>query len=59
MPAMGAALPEEDLAAALSYMRQARGNIASPITADQFKAVKAEVGNRTQPFSPEEILKLP
>jgi mono/diheme cytochrome c family protein len=59
MPAMGAALPDDDLAAVLTYMRQAWGNKAGPITAEQIKAVKAEVGNRTQPESPEELNALP
>jgi mono/diheme cytochrome c family protein len=59
MPAMGAAMPDEDLAAVLSYMRQAWGNKAEPITADQIKAVRTEVGNRTQPFTPEDLLQVP
>lgn len=59
MVAMGAALPDEDVAAVLSYMRQAWGNKASPVTAEQVKAVKKEVGARTQPFTPEELLKIP
>ena len=59
MLAMGAALPEDDLAAVLSYMRQAWGNKASPITADQIKAVKAQLGNRSQPFTPEELMQVP
>ena len=52
-------LPDEDLAAALSYLRQAFGNKASPITAEQIKAVKTEVGNHPQPFTPEEIMQVP
>jgi len=59
MPAMGAALPEDDLAAVLTYMRQAWGNKAAPITAEQIKAVKAQVGNRPQPFAPKELMDLP
>jgi len=59
MPAMGAALPEEDLAAVLTYMRQAWGNHAEPITPEQVKAVKTQVGNRSQPFTPEEIMQVP
>lgn len=59
MLAMGAALPEDDLAAVLSYMRQAWGNKAPPITADQIKAVKTQLGNRLQPFTPEEIMQVP
>ena len=59
MPAMGAALPEDDLAAVLTYMRQAWGNKAPAVTTQQIKAVKDQVGNRSQPFSPEEILQVP
>jgi mono/diheme cytochrome c family protein len=59
MVAIGAALPEDDLAAILSYVRQAWGNKASPITADQVKAVKTQVGSRPQPFTPEELTQVP
>jgi len=59
MLAMGAALPEEDLANVLSYMRQAWGNKASGITAEEIKAVKAAVGSRPQGFTPEEIMQVP
>jgi mono/diheme cytochrome c family protein len=59
MPAMGAALPDADLAAVLTYMRQAWGNKAPKVTPEQVKAVKAELGNRSQPFSPEELLQRP
>jgi mono/diheme cytochrome c family protein len=55
MAAMGAALPDEDLAAVLTYMRQSWGNKADPITADQVKAVRAEAGNRAQPWTAEEL----
>ena len=59
MPAMGAALPEDDLAAVLTYMRQAWGNKAPAISPQEIKAVKDKVGNHTQPFTPEEILQVP
>jgi len=53
MPAMGAALPDDDLAAVLTYIRQSWGNKASAIVPEQVKAVRAEVGNRTQPWTVE------
>jgi mono/diheme cytochrome c family protein len=53
MPAMGAALSDEDLAATLSYIRNSWGNKASVITPEQVKAVRALVGNRTQPWTAE------
>ena len=59
MLAMGAALPEDDLAAVLTYMRNSWGNKASIITPAQIKAIKTEVGNRPQGFTPEEILQVP
>lgn len=59
MPAMGAALPDDDLAAVLSYMRNAWGNKASIITADEVKAVRAATANRTQPWTGPELNALP
>jgi mono/diheme cytochrome c family protein len=59
MTAMGASLSDEDLAAVLSYIRQAWGNKASPVTAEQVKAIRAELGNRTQPLTADELLQLP
>ncbi len=55
MPAMGAALSDDDLAAVLTYIRQSWGNKASPITPDQVKAVRGQVGNRTQPWTANEL----
>ena len=55
MPAMGAALSDDDLAAVLTYIRQSWGNKASAITPEQVKAVRAEVGNRTQPWTAEQL----
>jgi len=55
MAAMGAALSDEDLAAVLTYMRQSWGNKASPITEEQVKAVRAETGNRSQPWTADEL----
>lgn len=55
MPAMGAALSDDDLAAVLSYMRQSWGNKASAITPEQVKAVKGEIKGRAQPWSASEL----
>jgi len=55
MPAMGAALTDDDLAAVLTYIRQSWGNKASAVTPDQVKAVRTEVGNRTQPWTAAEL----
>jgi len=61
MPPMGASLSDEELANLLSYMRQAFGNKASPITPETVKAVRTQVGNRPadQPFTPEELQQVP
>lgn len=59
MPAMGAAMPDEDLAAVLTYMRQSWGNKSSEVTAEQIKAIRAGLGGRSQPFTAPEIEKLP
>lgn len=59
MPAMGAALSDEDLAAALTYMRQSWGNKATAITAEQVKAVREETGSRTQPWTGPELESVP
>ncbi len=59
MPAMGAALSDDDLAAVLTYMRQSWGNKASEITPEQVKAVRDELGNRSQPFTAEQLNAVP
>jgi mono/diheme cytochrome c family protein len=58
MPAMGAALPDEDLAAVLTYMRSSWGNKASEITPEQVKAVRAATASRTQPWTADELQKV-
>lgn len=59
MPAMGAALSDEDLAAVLTYMRQSWGNKAPEITPDDVKKVRDLLGNRTQPYSAAELNSVP
>jgi mono/diheme cytochrome c family protein len=62
MPAFGGAPPldnDENMAAVLTYVRQAWGNKAPPITPEQVKAVRAESASRSSPWTPEELLKLP
>jgi mono/diheme cytochrome c family protein len=59
MPAMGAALSDEDLAATLTYMRQSWGNKASDVTPEMVKAIRAQLGNRSQPFTAPELLSVP
>lgn len=55
MAAMGASLTDEQLAAVLTYIRQSWGNKASEVTPEQVKAVRVEVGNRSQPWTVQEL----
>lgn len=45
MAAMGAALPDDDLAAVLTYIRGAWGNKASPVTGEDIKKIRANMGS--------------
>ena len=58
MPPQGAVLPDDQLAAILTYVRSAWGNQAGPVTADSVKAIRASVEERKTPWTTEEILKL-
>ena len=51
MPGQGALLDDAQMAATLSYVRQAWGNTASPIYADQVKAVRDAHPERTEVWS--------
>jgi len=55
MPAMGARLSDEDLAAVLSYIRQSWGNNASEISPEQVQKVRAAMSNRTKPLTAIEL----
>jgi hypothetical protein len=43
----------------LTYIRQSWGNKASEITAEEVKAVRAQVGSRTQPWTAAELNAVP
>jgi len=58
MPPQGAVLPDDQLAAILTYVRSAWGNSGSAVTADFVKTVRASVSSRATPWTAEEILKL-
>ena len=59
MAAMGAALPDEDLAATLTYIRSAWGNKASAIAGDDVKKVRAQLGAGPPPMTHEMLMKMP
>jgi len=56
MAAMGAALPDADLAAVLTYMRNSWGNKGSEVTADDIKAIRAELGKSPQPIAGDKLM---
>lgn len=58
MPAIGAALSDEELANLLTYVRQAWGNKAPPVTPAQVKAVKDKTADRSQPWTAQELLQI-
>ncbi len=57
MAAMGVMYSDDDLAAVLSYIRNAWGNKASLVTAEQVKKVRAELAGRSQPYTGDELKK--
>jgi cytochrome c5 len=58
MPAQGAVLQDDKIAAILTYVRSAWGNTAPAVTPDFVKTVRASVSDRTDLWTAEELLKL-
>ncbi len=59
MPPMGASMDDKELAAVLTFIRSSWGNNASKVTPEQVKAVRGALGGRTDPFTSDELLKIP
>lgn len=59
MAGMGAALPDEDLAAVLTYVRGSWGNKASPVTPEDVKKFRAEIGKGGAPLTQDKLQQLP
>jgi mono/diheme cytochrome c family protein len=59
MPAMGAAMSDDDLAAVLTYIRNSWGNKGGPVTADEVKAARAALGAHPLPMSGDQMSKMP
>jgi len=59
MAAMGAALPDSDLAAVLTYIRNSWGNKAGEVSADDVKKVRDAIGGHPQPMSGDDLTKMP
>ena len=57
MPPLGAALTDEQIAAALTYIRREWGHTASPSTPSTVKDVRALSAGRTRPWTAEELAK--
>ena len=58
MTAFGGLLNDEEMASVLTYVRNSFGNKASAIEADQVKKVRAEMKDKADMLSPDELLKL-
>jgi mono/diheme cytochrome c family protein len=56
MPAMGEALSDEDLAAAITYIRRAWGNDASAVTPEQ--VANARQTPRNRPWTAPELMQI-
>lgn len=55
MPAFGGLLSDRDLGAVLTYVRQAWGNGAGPITEEQVAEARARYGDRASPWQAAEL----
>jgi mono/diheme cytochrome c family protein len=55
MPPLGAALSDEQIAAALTYIRREWGHTASPVDPSTVKDVRALSNGRTRPWTAEEL----
>lgn len=59
MQAWGPSLPDEKIAYILSYIRQAWGNQAPPITPEMMAAARADLGGITGAMTEEKLLAIP
>lgn len=58
MPPQGAALPDDQIAAILTYVRSSWGNKASAVSVDQVKKIRAATAQRKNYWTADELLKL-
>ena len=58
MPPQGAVLPDENIAAILTYVRSSFGNKETPVTQEAVAKLRAGTANREKPWTGAEILKL-
>lgn len=57
MPPQGAMLPDDQIAAILTYVRSSWGNKAPGVETSRVKTVRAAIANRTTPWTSAELLK--
>lgn len=58
MPPQGAVLPDDVVAAILTYVRSSFGNKESAVSSDLVKQIRAKTSSRDKPWTAQEILKL-
>ena len=58
MASLGGVLKDDQIANVLSYVRQEWGNNAPEVKAETVARIRAEVGNRTAPWTAAELLKI-
>jgi mono/diheme cytochrome c family protein len=59
MAPLGGTYNDEEVGAALTYVRQQWGNKAAKITPDQVKTIRQAIKTHPGPFTPEELLQIP
>ena len=59
MPGLAAVLSDEQISAALTFIRREWGHTASPISPAQVKDVRTQTEGRTRPWTEAELLKIP
>lgn len=59
MPAFGPQLKDEQVADVLTYVRSEWGNNAPAVSADKVKQIRSQVSDRSGPWSPEELMRIP
>lgn len=57
MPPQGAALPDDQIAAILTYVRKSWGNDAPAVSEASVKAIRSATASRSEQWTPEELLK--
>jgi mono/diheme cytochrome c family protein len=59
MAAMGAALPDEDLAAVLTYIRGSWGNKAAPVSGDDIAKIRSAMPKNPAPMNHDQLMAVP